>query len=46
MTFSTLRLCIVSARVLKIPEYCVVNVVCLENKANPEIQSHDSRSQI
>ena len=32
---STLRLCIVNRRVLKIPEYCVV--ICLENKAKPEI---------
>ena len=26
--------------VLKIPEYCVVNVVSFENKAKPEIQSN------
>ena len=37
MALFTLRLCIVYRRVLKIPEYCVVNVVCVENKAKPEI---------
>ena len=33
-------------KVPKIPEYCVVNVVYLENKAKSEISSCDSCSQI
>ena len=37
MARSNWRLCIVYHRVLKIPEYCAVNVICLENKVKPEI---------
>ena len=37
MVRSTKPLCIVYRRVLKIPKYCVANVICLENKAEPEI---------
>ena len=37
MACSTLRQFIVYRRVFKIPKYCVVNVICLEDKAKPEI---------
>ena len=37
MAYYTLHLSIVYCRVLKIPGYCVVNVICVENKAKPGI---------
>ena len=37
MAYCTLHLSIVYRRVLKIPRYSVVNVICLENKAKPAI---------
>ena len=30
-------LCLACCRVFKIQEHCIVNEVCLENKAKPEI---------
>ena len=37
MALSTYGPCIVFGRIIKIPEYCVVNIVCIENKVKPEI---------
>ena len=37
MARPTLPLFIVYSRVLQIPEYCVVDVICLENKVKIEI---------
>ena len=46
MTLSSMLLCVVCCRVLKILEYCVVNEAYLGDKAKPGMSSHDSRPQI